>query len=170
MTAVSRDLLEPIVAAVVQQERLDLEDLKLAQAGRRRLVKVIVDADDGVDLDRCAEVSRLISQRLDESDVMGAAAYTLEVSSPGVSRPLTLPRHWRRATGRLVRAALADGGEVTGRVTAAGEVASTLDVDGTARELAYTDVLKARVQVEFTRPSSDAASSDDLSDDHAEGE
>lgn len=171
MTAVSRDLLEPIVAAVVQQERLDLEDLKLAQAGRRRLVKVIVDADDGVDLDRCAEVSRLISQRLDESDVMGAAAYTLEVSSPGVSRPLTLPRHWRRATGRLVRAALADGGEVTGRVTAAGEAASTLDVDGTARELAYADVLKARVQVEFTRSaSSDDLSGDDLSDDHAEGE
>ncbi|RIQ16899.1 ribosome maturation factor RimP, partial [Jiangella rhizosphaerae] len=85
------------------------------------------------------------------SDVMGDHPYTLEVSSPGVSRPLTLPRHWSRATGRLVRAILHDGGDVTGRVVSADDDSAVLDVDGASRVLAYADVRKAKVQVEFRK-------------------
>ncbi|PZF80234.1 ribosome maturation factor RimP [Jiangella anatolica] len=151
MTSATHDLLQQVIEPVVVSEGLDLEELELSQAGRRSRLRIIVDADGGVDLDRCAEVSRHISKVLDESDVMGDRAYTLEVSSPGVSRPLTLPRHWSRATGRLVRAILHEGGEVTGRVVSAGDDTVVLDVDGAGRELAYGDVRKAKVQVEFRK-------------------
>lgn len=151
MTSATRDLLQQVIEPVVVSEGLDLEQLDVSQAGRRSRVRIIVDADGGVDLDRCAEVSRHISKALDDSDVMGEHPYTLEVSSPGVSRPLTLPRHWSRATGRLVRAILHDDGDVTGRVVSAGDDSAVLDVDGTSRELAYADVRKAKVQVEFRK-------------------
>jgi len=158
MSAVTNELLEPLVEPVVRGEGLDLEDIKVAQAGRRRLVRIIVDADEGVDLDRCADVSRLLSKVFDESNVLGEDAYTLEVSSPGVSRPLTQPRHWRRAEGRLVRVVLAEGGDVTGRVVGVDDDGVVLDVDGASRDVALADVRKARVQVEFRKDGS--------SDDH----
>jgi len=92
-------LLEPVVRAA----GLDLESVRVGSAGRRRLLRLVVDADGGVDLDNIALVSREASARLDDTGAMGEAPYTLEVSSPGVDRPLTQPRHWRRAVGRLVR-------------------------------------------------------------------
>jgi ribosome maturation factor RimP len=159
MTSATRDLLEQVIEPVVASEGLDLEELELSQAGRRSRLRIVVDADGGVDLDRCAEVSRLVSRTLDDSDVMGAQPYTLEVSSRGVSRPLTLPRHWSRATGRLVRAIMHDGDDVTGRVVSADDGSAVLDVDGASRELAYADVRKAKVQVEF-RKTEDAELAD----------
>jgi ribosome maturation factor RimP len=99
-------LLEPVVRAA----GLDLESVRVGGAGRRRLLRVVVDADGGVDLDAIALVSREASARLDDTGAMGEAPYTLEVSSPGVDRPLTQPRHWRRAMGRLVRVPLAGPG------------------------------------------------------------
>jgi ribosome maturation factor RimP len=117
---------------------------------------VVVDSDDGVDLDQCAELSHKVSAILDANDdLMGDAPYTLEVSSPGVTRPLTLPRHWRRNVGRLVRVVLSDGGVVTGRVTAADEREAVLDVAGKSREVQYDKVGKAKVQVEFRRHRDD---------------
>ena len=95
-------VLEPVAAAA----GMDLESLKIGAAGRRRLLRVVVDADGGVGLDEMADISRDLSARLDATGAMGEAPYTLEVSSPGVDRPLTLPRHWRRAVGRLVRVPL----------------------------------------------------------------
>lgn len=152
MIPADRDLLQKIIRPVVEAEGLDLEELTLSQAGRRSRLQIIVDADDGVNLDRCAEVSREISRVLDEQDAMGERPYTLEVSSPGVSRPLTQPRHWSRAAGRLVRVKLSDGDDITGRVESAGASSVMLDVGGVVREIAYGDVTKARVQVEFNRP------------------
>jgi len=96
-------VLEPVVRAA----GMDLESVRVSPAGRRRLLKLVVDADGGAALDQIAEVSREASVRLDASGVMGEVPYTLEVSSPGVDRPLTEPRHWRRAQGRLVSAPLA---------------------------------------------------------------
>lgn len=167
MSAVSSDLLEPLVEPVVQGAGLDLEEIKVSQAGRRRLIRVIVDADGGVDLDRCADVSRLLSKVLDESSAVGDDPYTLEVSSPGVSRPLTQPRHWRRANGRLVRVLLAEGGDVTGRVIGAGDDTVVLDVDGAHREVGFADIRKARVQVEF-RDSGGSGSGGASQGDNAE--
>ncbi|WP_211658585.1 ribosome maturation factor RimP [Phytoactinopolyspora halophila] len=151
MSPADRDLLKEIIAPIVEREGLDFEELSVSQAGRRSRVQVIVDAEGGVDLDRCAEISRIISEALDESAAMGEAPYTLEVSSPGVSRPLQLPRHWARAEGRLVKVKKTDGSVVTGRVESSDDTSAVLDVDGTKREIVYGDVDKARVQVEFSR-------------------
>ena len=103
--------LERLLAPVVRAAGLDLESVRIGSAGRRRLLRVVVDADGGVSLDDIALVSREASTRLDDTGAMGEAPYTLEVSSPGVDRPLTQPRHWRRATGRLVQVPLTGPGE-----------------------------------------------------------
>jgi ribosome maturation factor RimP len=98
-------LLEPAVAAM----GMDLEDVRITSAGRRRLLRIVVDADGGVSLDDIALVSRELGATLDRAAAMGDASYTLEVSSPGVDRPLTEPKHWRRAVGRMVTAPLRAG-------------------------------------------------------------
>jgi ribosome maturation factor RimP len=92
-----------------------------------------------------------VSGLLDDSDLMGESTYTLEVTSRGVDRPLTEPRHWRRNRDRLVKVSLRDGTQLTGRVTDSDDTGVTLDVDGSARRLAYDAVGKALVQVEFNR-------------------
>ncbi len=142
-----RALLEP----VVERSGAELEDVTEQRAGSRRLIRVVVDRDGGVSLDSIADVTRSVSDALDKYDGMGNAAYVLEVTSPGVDRPLTAPRHWRRATGRLVKAVLAAGGEVVGRITAADDESVTLLVGETERTLAYGEIAKARMQVEFNR-------------------
>ncbi|MYW01682.1 ribosome maturation factor RimP [Streptomyces sp. SID3343] len=167
-----RELLEPVVTTA----GVDLEDLALSAAGKRRVLRVIVAADDGVDLDKVAEVSRTVADTLDASDVMGALGYTLEVTTPGVDRPLTLERHWRRAADRLVLAQLHDGTTVTGRVGKADAEGVELDVDGKPRRLAYDAVAKATVQVEFNRKKTDVGDIDvddvdeDLDDDVEAGD
>jgi ribosome maturation factor RimP len=92
-------LLRPVVTAA----GLDLENVRITAVGRRRLLKVVVDGDGGVTLDAITEISRALSAELDANGAMGEAPYTLEVSSPGAERPLTEPRHWRRAAGPATR-------------------------------------------------------------------
>lgn len=141
---------------------LDVEAVELTPAGNRRVLRIAVDGDDGVTLDDVAEATKKVSEVLDASDVMGVQPYTLEVTSRGVDRPLTLPRHWRRNTDRLVKVTLADGEVLTGRIGASTDSAVVLDVDGTAREVAYDEVAKALVQIEFNRK---AGKHDDQHDD-----
>lgn len=143
---------EAIVAPAVTKVGFDLEGLTVTKAGRRLLVRVLVDSDDGVSLDDVAVVSKAISKALDSADGTGGpfadAAYTLEVSSPGVDRPLTEPRHWRRNIGRLV--AVHIGGEpVTGRVAAASERGIELEVDGESRSATYAELGSGKVQIEL---------------------
>jgi ribosome maturation factor RimP len=143
-------VVEPLVAAA----GADLEDVTVKTAGRRTLLQIFVDADGGIGLNEIAGISTAISTKLDEIDLFGAAPYTLEVSSPGADRPLTAPKHWRRAAGRLVRAQLRGGGEIIGRVAGADDSAATLEVRGGQQRLAYEEIAKARVEVEFSRPGS----------------
>ena len=140
-------LIRPVVAAA----GMDLESVRTTVAGRRRLLRVVVDSDHGVSLDDAALVSREVSATLDSADVMGDVPYTLEVSSPGVDRPLTEPRHWRRAAGRLVRVKASAEGIVQGRVLAADADGITMDIDGAARRFAYGDLGAGAIQVEFGR-------------------
>lgn len=148
-----RGLLEPLVSAA----DLDLEEIEVSRAGRRRVLRVVVDSEDGATLDACAELSRVISQQLDESDAMGDEEYVLEVSSPGADRPLTEHRHYVRAVGRLVRFQLADSGELVARVLTVDDEGLDLEVPGvkgrkpTARRIAFGDIAKARVEIEFNR-------------------
>jgi len=150
--ASDQESLLALLGPIVSERGLDLEDVVVTPAGKRRLLRVIVDQDGGVELDAVAAVSSAVSQALDESSVMGGAPYVLEVTSPGVDRPLTEPRHWRRNISRLVKASLADGTTVLGRISAADDESVTLDVDGEARRLELAAVTSGRVQVEFNRP------------------
>jgi ribosome maturation factor RimP len=151
-------LIEPAVAAA----GLDLESVRMTVAGKRRLLRIVVDSDHGVSLDDVADVSREVSAVLDASNALGDVPYTLEVSSPGVDRPLTEPRHWRRARGRLVRAKAAGEGSVEGRLLAADADGVTLGLPGGERRFPYADLGAGRVQVEFGKIPD--AELDDFSD------
>jgi ribosome maturation factor RimP len=141
---------EPVVSAA----GYDLEALSLKRVGRRHQVRVIVDSDDGVNLDTVADLSRDVSAALDEADEadgdLVGGEYDLEVSSPGTDRPLTLPRHWRRNIGRLVKVTAADRA-IVGRITAADGTGIELDVEGQPRRLTYAELGPGRVQIEFNR-------------------
>ncbi|MGZ5416218.1 MAG: ribosome maturation factor RimP [Nocardioides sp.] len=150
----TRDRLAGVITDPLAAVGLDVEAVELTPAGKRRMLRVAVDKDGGVTLDDIAEATKEVSRLLDDSDVMGEQPYTLEVTSPGTDRPLTLPRHWRRNEGRLVKVTLADGNTVDGRITTGGEEHATLDVDGTPRDVAYVDVAKAKIQIEFNRKES----------------
>ncbi len=149
----TRDRIEEALVGPLADRGLDVEAVEVTPAGKRRVLRVAVDKDGGVTLDDVADATRAISDVLDESDVMGEMPYTLEVTSRGVDRPLTLPRHWRRNADRLVKATLVEGETVTGRITTCDETSVTLDVEGTPRDLPYADVAKALVQIEFNRKS-----------------
>jgi ribosome maturation factor RimP len=169
--------IEPVVGAA----GYDLEELVVTPAGRRSVVRVVVDRDEGVTLDDIAEVSRAVSAVLDENDGdLGRSPYVLEVTSPGVDRPLTEPRHWRRNTGRLVTVPIG-GEQVTARVTAVDDSGVTLAVEAkgkpgakkrapVARQVPWAALGTGRVQVEFGRPGAgeDSGPDDEPDDDGGE--
>jgi ribosome maturation factor RimP len=166
-------LLEPIVLAA----GFDLEDVEvsLARGNRQAEVRVLVDKVDGIDLDDVAEVSRLISTALDadvETDrSLGEGMYVLEVSSPGVDRPLGQPRHWRRNVGRLVTVDVS-GRELTGRILEVDDVGVRFEIAGvkgrpaSSATAAFDQLGPGRVQVEFTHHG--ALDDDENADDDAD--
>lgn len=145
------DLIRPVVSAA----GMDLESVRVSSAGRRRVLRIVVDSDRGVSLDDAADASRAISAELDSSDAMGEFPYTLEVSSPGVDRPLTEPKHWRRAIGRLVTVSSAADQTLTGRIVAADDEKVVLDVDGEQRAYGFGELGAGAIQLEFGRPGVD---------------
>jgi len=156
-----RDALLDVLHGPLSTRGLDLEGVEISTAGRKRLVRVLVDKDGGVTLDEIAELDGVISQVLEDSDVLGDHPYTLEVTSPGIDRPLTAPRHWRRNVDRLVKVHPVEGEPFVGRVVDATESHAVLDVEGAQQQVSYDDVAKARVEIEFNRPrtAGDAAGS-----------
>ncbi|WP_369249577.1 ribosome maturation factor RimP [Streptomyces sp. R41] len=148
-----RELLEPLVSS----QGLDLEEVEVDSVGRKRVLRVVVDSDEGADLDVIADVSRALSAKLDETDAMGEGEYTLEVGTPGAERELKEHRHYVRATDRLVKFQLAEGGELVARILTVEDDGIDVEVPGvkgrkpTAKRLAFEDIVKARVQVEFSR-------------------
>jgi ribosome maturation factor RimP len=158
------ELLTPVVARC----DLELEAVEVVPAGRRRVVRVVVDGDGprgtGPTLDEVADATQAISEALDAGDVTGSAPYTLEVTTRGVSRPLERPAHWRRNRGRLVAVSLTSGEQLTGRITSVEDTAVQLEVSGTERRIELADVAKALVQIEFNRPA--AAETDAESEDN----
>ncbi|MFI6272957.1 ribosome maturation factor RimP [Micromonospora zamorensis] len=164
-----RARLRAVIEPVVNDAGYDLEDLSVSRAGRRHVVRVMVDADGGIDLDAVADVSRAVSAALDAAEEAGgdivAGEYQLEVSSPGVDRPLTLPRHWRRNVSRLVKVTVRGAAalpeqrgeqptgdrQLTGRVIAADDEGVQLETEDGRTSWAYAQLGPGRVQVEFTR-------------------
>lgn len=156
--------LQEVVTEVTTAAGYDLEELVVRNAGRRRVVRVVIDSDHGVSLDEAAAISRAVSERLDEAgelDPAGNAPYTLEVTSPGIGRPLTLPRHFRRARTRLVALVTTDGQPITGHVLAVTDTAVRLIVParkgvGTGIkeiDVPLADIERAKVEVEFNHPA-----------------
>jgi ribosome maturation factor RimP len=145
-----------VLTPIFAQFGLELEAVQIIPAGKRRLLRVVVDGDGpggtGPLLDDIAEASKAASAALDSTDVAGNAAYTLEVTSRGVSRPLELPRHWRRNTGRLVAVRLSEGDTITGRIVSNTDDDVRLNVEGEDRQVLFADVDRALVQVELNRP------------------
>ncbi len=153
--------LTPVVAAFA----VEIDDLTLSKAGKRRVLEVVLDSDNGVDLDTVAQVSRAISEYLDEHDVLDDMPYLLEVGSRGVGRPLTKPAHWRRNAGRLVK--FTQGGhEVTGRILRADDDSVEIDVAGQSRSVALADITHAHIQVEFNRSAQQSAAGTHVDDAH----
>lgn len=147
-----RDLIASLLTAPLENLGFDCEEISVTPAGKRRVVRVLIDKETGLNLDDVAEASRVVSAILDENDSkLGSTPYTLEVSSPGVDRPLTLERHWRRNMTRLVKVVSREGALLTGRIMNVQDGIVTLDVSGVIQEVAITDVAKARVEVEFNR-------------------
>ena len=144
-----------VLTPAVESAGLELEDVELRTVGRRLVLRVLVDSDHGVTLDEVAVASHAVADALDTSDVLGDEPYTLEVSSPGVDRPLTLPRHWHRNVGRLVAVTLTDGRETTGRLLSVTDDSAELEVNVKGRisrtTVTLSDVRRAVVQVEFSR-------------------
>ena len=153
-----------VIEPVIEQAGYDLEEVTVSRAGRRHVVRVLVDTDGGINLDDVAVVSREISAALDEAEERGgevlAGEYQLEVGSPGVDRPLTLPRHWRRNRGRLVAV-----NGLTGRLVDVDDAGVVLDVDGVTRTLAFAELGPGKVQIEFKRlDEADFGDEDDVAD------
>jgi ribosome maturation factor RimP len=172
-TAATRALHE-VIEPVVRDAGAELEDVTVRPVGRRSMVRVVIDAPDGatsgLDLDTVADVSRAVADALDAADTGASSplpdAYTLEVTTPGIDRPLTLPRHWRRAQGRLVVLERTGEPTVTARVRTADDDAVTLrTAKGEQLVVPYASVSRAVVEIEFG-PASDL---DDLEPDDDEG-
>lgn len=172
-TDATKTRLAELLGAPLQELDLDLEAVELSSAGKRSVLRIAVDADGGVSMDDIADATRVVNEVLDTSEVMGEQPYTLEVTSRGVDRPLTAPRHWRRNAGRLVKLKLVEDGELTGRIGDFDDEAVTLEVaglkgrKGTTERVAFADIARAVVQIEFNRkPETDLG--DDMDDEEGD--
>jgi len=153
------DQISQLVTPAVEAERFFLEDVQLVSPGKHRIVTCIVDGQSSLNLDQVTTVSRLISELLDVAPFMGDAPFTLEVTSPGVDRPLTKPRHFAKNIDRLLKVTQLDGTVVTGRILANSERDVTLTVTEKkeSRELviALSGIKRAQVEIEFNRKDGD---------------
>ena len=122
-----------------------LEDVTITSAGRRSMLTVIVDGDTHLSLDQVTSATKAIGEIIESLQSLGETPFTLEVTSPGLDRPLTKPRHWRKNIDRLVKIVLLDGKEIKGRIKAANEVSATVDES----EIKFSDIKRANLEVEF---------------------
>jgi ribosome maturation factor RimP len=160
--------IESLVAPVAAAHSLEVDRIEVLTAGRRSVVRIFLDGDGpkgrGPSLDDIASATRAISAAFDDADPTRGRPYTLEVSSRGVSRPLTEPKHFRRNTGRLVEIDAA-GEQLTGRVLGVDDTAVEVSVDGQPRRVGLDTITRAVVQIELNRPlepdEEDAAVEDD---------
>lgn len=146
-----------LLAADFAAAGFEIEDVAVVSSAKPPRISIVADGDQPLDLDAVAELSRLASHRLDDELPEATPPYLLEVSSPGVDRPLTSPRHYRRAQGRKVAVSLADGSSLEGRLGRVSDDAVDLVVRAgrelVVRSLDLADVSTAVVQVEFSKPN-----------------
>lgn len=144
----TREQILQILEPIASNMGLDLEDVEIKSAGKHSIVQVSLDKDGGINLDEVAQISNQISEALDAKDILGEKPYTLEVGSPGIDRALTLPRHWRRNNGRLVKINFGSNTEI-GRILESDDEKVSLEVKGKTRSINFDKIDKAFIQVEF---------------------
>jgi ribosome maturation factor RimP len=150
-----KDQIAELVTPALAQSQYFLEDVNLVSPGNHRIVTCIVDGESALNLDQVTSASKIISGLLDEAVFMGETPFTLEVTSPGIDRPLTLPRHFAKNRTRLLKATLNDGSVVTGRITENSETTVNLEVVEKkitkSVDIAFGDIQRAVVEIEFNR-------------------
>ena len=150
-----KDQISELVTPAVSDLGFYLEDVHVATPGSHRIVTCIVDGDASLNLDQVTSVSRVISELLDEAPFMGETPFTLEVTSPGVDRPLTQPRHFAKNVSRLLKIIKLDGSEVTGRILSNTDKDVTLTVavkkETIEEVVTMADIKRAVVEIEFNR-------------------
>jgi ribosome maturation factor RimP len=150
-----KDQITEAVLPAIEAQGAYLEDIHVATPGNHRIVTVIVDGDSSLNLDQVTVVTKAISEVLDAASFMGEAPFTLEVTSPGVDRPLTLPRHFAKNLTRLLKVTKNDGTVVDGRLKSNTDSDITLEVtvkkDVTEVVISLTDIKRAVVEIEFNR-------------------
>jgi ribosome maturation factor RimP len=153
------DQIAQLVTPAVEAQGFFLEEVLLVSPGKHRIITCIVDSETSLNMDQVTSVSRAISELLDEAPFMGETPFTLEVTSPGVDRPLTKPRHFAKNVDRLLKVTRADGEIITGRITANTEDDVTLLVtekkETTEIVIAFADIKRATVEIEFNRKDGD---------------
>ena len=150
-----KDQISELVTPAVSDQGFYLEDVHVATPGSHRIVTCIVDGDASLNLDQVTTVSRVISELLDEAAFMGETPFTLEVTSPGVDRPLTQPRHFAKNIDRLLKIIKLDGSEVAGRILSNTDQDVTLTVavkkETIEQTISLSDIKRAVVEIEFNR-------------------
>jgi len=153
------DQISQLVTPAVEAQGFFLEEVQLVSPGKHRIVTCIVDGETSLNMDQVTSVSRAISELLDEAPFMGETPFTLEVTSPGVDRPLTKPRHFAKNHDRLLKVVKLDGDVVTGRIAANSETEVTLTVTDKKEVkdviVAFSDIKRATVEIEFNRKDGD---------------
>jgi len=122
-----------------------LEDVTIISAGRRSMLTVIVDGDTHLPLDQVTSATKAIGEIVESVQSLGETPFTLEVTSPGLDRPLTKVRHWQKNINRLVKVVLLDGSEIKGRIKDVNEVSATVD----EKNINYSDIKRATLEIEF---------------------
>ena len=150
-----KDQISELVTPAVSDQGFYLEDVHVATPGSHRIVTCIVDGDASLNLDQVTTVSRVISELLDEALFMGETPFTLEVTSPGVDRPLTQPRHFAKNVDRLLKIVKLDGSEVAGRILSNTDHDVTLTVtvkkETIEQTVSLSEIKRAVVEIDFNR-------------------
>ena len=154
-----KDQISEHITPALHQAGYFLEDVNLVSPGQHRIVTVIDDGESALNLDQVTVASKLVSELLDEASFMGETPFTLEVTSPGIDRPLTLPRHFAKNNDRLLKVTKSDGTVITGRICANTDVDVTLTVtekkDVKEVVISLSDIKRAQVEIEFNRKEDD---------------
>ncbi len=150
-----KDQISELISPALQQAGYFLEDINVVSPGNHRIVTVIVDGESALNLDQVTVASKLVSELVDEASFMGETPFTLEVTSPGIDRPLTLPRHFAKNVTRLLKITKSDGVVITGRITSNTDSDVTLTVTEKKEvkevTVALADIKRAVVEIEFNR-------------------
>ena len=138
-----------VITPAIESLGFYVEDITITSAGKRSMLTVIVDGDTHLSLDQVTVATKAISEIVENLPTLGNNPFTLEVTSPGLDRPLTKPRHWRKNQDRLIKIVLTDGKEIKGRIKDSTETSATVD----DQVIKYPDIKRATLEVEFKKES-----------------